>query len=171
MRKKREFIDGAFYHVTSRTNNKIYIFERKLGQKIMLMTLQEAKEKFHFALTNFCIMSNHIHLLIKPQNGVSLSTIMQWIKTHSAKRWNFIHGSKDHVWGHRFFARAIKDMQEYYHVMNYIDQNPVVAGLVQNPAEWKASGAFYKLHGIANLVDYSPREKQNYVRLLPLPNI
>ena len=98
MRKKREFIEGAFYHVTSRTNNKIYVFERKLGRKIMLITLEDAKEKFGFTLTNFCIMPNHIHLLIRPENGVSLSTIMQWIKTRSAKHWNFVHGSIDHVW-------------------------------------------------------------------------
>jgi putative transposase len=167
MRKKREFIDGAFYHVTSRTNNKIRVFERKLGQKIMLLTLEGAKEKFEFTLTNFCIMPNHIHLLIRPDNGENLSKIMHWIKTRSAKRWNFIHGSKDHMWGHRFFARAIKDTREYYHVMNYIDQNPVVVGLALSPAGWKASGAFYKANNLSGLVDYFPQERMNYIKLLP----
>ena len=166
MRKKRNFIEGAFYHVTSRTNNQIRVFERKLGQKIILITLQDAKEKYRFVLTNFCIMPNHIHLLIKPENGTCLSKIMQWIKTNSAKRWNYIHGSKDHLWGHRYFARAIKDNREYFHVMNYIDQNPVVAGLVSLPAEWKTSGAFYKVQGITDLVDYNPQERQHYIKLL-----
>ena len=64
MRKKREFIDGAFYHVTSRTNDKIRVFENKLGRKIMLMALQDAKDKFRFRLANFCVMPTHIHLLI-----------------------------------------------------------------------------------------------------------
>jgi len=59
MRKKREFIDGAFYHVTSRTNDKIRIFENRLGRKIMLITLQKAKDKFHFRLANICIMPTH----------------------------------------------------------------------------------------------------------------
>jgi hypothetical protein len=45
------------------------------------------------------------------------------------KRWNLIHGSKDHLWGSRFFARTIKDPQEYESVMNYIDQNAVAVGL------------------------------------------
>ena len=133
----------------------------------MLITLEDAKEKFGFSLTNFCIMPNHIHLLIKPENGICLSTIMQWIKTRSAKRWNFIHGSKDHLWGQRYFARVIKDIPEYNHVMNYIDQNPVVAGLAPNPMQWKESGAFYKMHGLTNLVDYFPHEQQNYIKLLP----
>ena len=80
----------------------------------------------------------HIHLLIKPEEGVDLSKIMYWIKIHSAKRWNCIHGSCDHLWGQRYFARPIKDSHEYNFVMNYIDQNPVVVGLAPTPAEWKA---------------------------------
>ena len=81
MRKKREITEYAFYHVISRTNDKIRVFENKLGRKIMLMTIQDAKDKFRFFLTNFCIMPTHIHLLIKPEKGSSLSVIMQWIRS------------------------------------------------------------------------------------------
>jgi putative transposase len=167
MRKKRAFIEGAFYHVTSRTNDKIRVFENKLGRKIMLITLQDAKERFHFRLANFCIMPTHIHLLIQPVPGTNLSEIMRWIKTRSAKRWNTIHGSTDHLWGHRYFARAVKDPQEYEFIMNYIDQNPVVVGLAATPAEWKASGAFYKAHNIKGLVDFIQNDRQLYIKLLP----
>jgi len=104
MRKKREFIAGAFYHVTSRTNDKIRVFENKLGRKIMLITLQGAKNKFRFRLANFCIMPTHIHLLIEPEEGTNLSVIMQWIKTQSAKRWNSVHGSIDHLWDAHFLC-------------------------------------------------------------------
>jgi len=142
MRKKREFTEGAFYHVTSRTNDKIRVFENNLGRKIMLITLQDAKDKFQFKLTNFCVMPTHIHLLIKPERGTNLSGIMHWLKLQTSKRWNFIHGSTDHLWGHRFFERPIKDKTEYEHVMNYIDDNPVRAGLVAAPEEWKAAGAY-----------------------------
>jgi len=152
MRKKREFSNGVFYHVTSRTNDKIRVFENNLGRKIMLITLQDAKEKFDFILTNFCVMPTHIHLLIQPAEGTCLSKIMQWIKTMSAKRWNFIHKSTDHLWGHRYFARMIKDKQEYEFVTDYIEQNPVAAGLVQNPADWEASGSFYKSRNIDGLI-------------------
>jgi len=158
MRKKREFIDGLYYHVTSRTNDKIRIFENKLGRRIMLMTLQDAKEKYGFRLANLCVMPTHIHLLIEPREGTNLSRIMQWIKTNSAKKWNFIHGSKDHVWGERYFARAVKNLQEYESVMNYIDQNPVVVGLAETPEAWQASGAFYREKGILGLVDFEGRK-------------
>ncbi|MCL1928666.1 MAG: hypothetical protein FWG07_07750 [Treponema sp.] len=56
--------------------------------------------------------------------------------------------------------------------MTYIDQNPVTAGLSPTPEEWKASGAYYKARNIQGLVDYSPFERQNYIKLLsPVPPI
>ena len=167
MRNKRNFVAGAFYHVTSRTNDKIRVFENNLGRKIMLITLQDAKEKFNFRLTNFCVMPTHIHLLIKPEEGTELSEIMQWLKTRSAKRWNFIHGSTDHLWGNRYFARAIKDDEEYEVINDYIDRNPVKAGLAASPEEWKASAAFYKKHEIPGLVDLSVNVISKELILLP----
>jgi putative transposase len=152
MRKKRELVEGAIYHVTSRTNGKIYVFDQELDKKIMLLVLEDAKEKYGFKLHNFCIMPNHIHLLITPTNGTNLSRIVQWIKTKSAKIWNGIHGSKDHLWGERFFSRVMKDGAEYIIADNYIDQNPVKAGLANSPEEWVASGAFYIANN-SDLVD------------------
>ena len=93
MRRKREFTEDAFYHVTSRTNNKIRVFENNLGRKIMLIVLQDAQNKFRFGLTNFCVMPTHIHLLIKPAEGQNLSVIMRWIKTRSAVRDTRLHRS------------------------------------------------------------------------------
>jgi REP element-mobilizing transposase RayT len=134
------------------------------------MVLQEAKEKFCFRLSNFCVMPNHIHLLIEPGEGTNLSMIMHWIKTRSAKRWNSIHGSKNHLWGDRYFARAIRDPEDYETVMRYIDHNPVTAGLSESPAEWKSGGAYYKARNLPGLVDYHPTERQNYVKMLsPIP--
>ena len=111
MRKNRDFTPGVAYHVTSRTNDKNRAFSRYLGQKIMLLTLQAAKRKYRFKLHNFCVMPTHIHLLITPADGTDLSRIVQWLKTHSAHRWNCIHGSKDHLWGERFFSRYYFDIR------------------------------------------------------------
>jgi hypothetical protein len=70
----------------------------------------------------------------------------------------------------RFFARVIKDTLEYEHIMNYIDQNAVVVGLAPTPADWKASGAYYKALNIQGLVDYEPQES-NIKLLSPIPPI
>jgi len=153
MRKRRKFVEGAAYHVGSRTNNKINVFSTDFGRIILLYAIETAKEKFGFRLHNFCIMPNHFHLLISPQDGTNLSRIVQWIKTYSAKRWNRFNNFKDHLWGERFFARPITNMEEYAAVSDYIDQNPVKAGLVKNAQEWEASGAYYIANGLSGLVD------------------
>jgi len=134
MRRKREFTKGSSCRVTSPTNNNTRVFENNPGRKIKLIVLQDAQNKFRFGLANFCVMPTHIRLLIKPAGGQNLGAIMRWIKTRSAVRRNWIHGSTDRMWGDRYFARPVKDDPEYEYMMNYIDQNPVKAGLAREPA-------------------------------------
>jgi len=154
MRKNRDLITGATYHVISRTNKRELAFEQPTARHVALLFLREAKEKFGFQLFNFCIMPTHIHLLIAPKGGDSLSTIMCWIKTQTSKAWNGIYHSSDHLWGHRFFARPISGIQDYYTVMNYIDQNPVKDGLVENIGDWEDSGAYHIRENTHFLVDF-----------------
>jgi len=143
VRTKRNFIEGGTYHVTSRTNAKSLAFSEKLGRKIMLLMLRDAKEKYGFTLHNFCVMPNHIHLLITPEAGSDLSRILQWIKTNSAKVYNRTYNLNDHLWGERFFSRIIKDPDDYSAVFEYIDSNPIKAGLVEKTEEWDACSAYY----------------------------
>jgi len=166
MRKIREIIEGAAYHVTSRANGQVHAFSGNLGRKIILITIEEAKEKYGFRLHNFCIMPNHIHILITPVNGTNLPQIIQWIKTNSAKSWNCTFNKKDHLWGDRYFSRPIKDIKDYLNVNNYIDQNPVKSGLVQNPQDWRYSGAFYIANDIRGFVDFTYLERFKYIKLL-----
>jgi putative transposase len=166
MRKKRNLVEGAAYHVTSRTNDKNQTFACAIGKKIMLLVLRDAKEKFGFSLRNFCIMPTHIHLLIIPSPGGTLSQIMHWIKTNSAKRWNRIHGSSDHLWGQRYFARIITDPGDYFLVMDYIDRNPLKAGLTPSIGDWDTSGAYYIKNNLPGLVDYTPLTRLSYIKLL-----
>ncbi|AEF85258.1 conserved hypothetical protein [Treponema primitia ZAS-2] len=161
MRKKRVFEEGAVYHVTSRTNNKRLLFGDRLGKKIMLLTLRNAKERYGFGLFNFCIMPNHVHLLIRPGDG-DLSRIMQWIKTGSAKWYNHIRGTSNHVWGERFFARAVRSPEDYITVMGYIDRNPVKAGLAPAVGDWQESGAYHIQRRLTGLVDYDEFTEQLY---------
>ncbi|MDR0586769.1 MAG: hypothetical protein LBG26_05975 [Treponema sp.] len=60
-------------------------------------------------------------------------------------------------------------MREYFYVMEYIDQNPVKAGLVQDVGEWKVSGAYYIRHGLSGLVDYTGLTRLPYIKQLPAP--
>ncbi|MDR2150712.1 MAG: transposase [Spirochaetaceae bacterium] len=95
---------------------------------------------------------NRSHFLITPEKGESLSSIMKWIKMVYAIRWNKRHNKTGHFWGDRFFSREIKDERDFWTVFEYIDQNPVAAGLVQKPEDWQYSGAYHREHGIVSIV-------------------
>ncbi|GHV46421.1 hypothetical protein AGMMS49546_34380 [Spirochaetia bacterium] len=99
----------------------------------------------------------------------NLSQIMHWIKTHPAKRWNSIHGSTDHLWGERYFARMVKDRCDFSFIMQYIDDNPVKAGLARETGDWKASGAYYVRNNLSGIVDYNSIDRIPYIKLLPPP--
>jgi putative transposase len=122
-------------------------------KRALIQTVVKAKKKFPFQLLNFTIMDNHIHFLIKPDPGVSLSKIMQWIKSNFAKEWNKAHGTYGHLWGERFFSRIIKNVKDFNDVNNYIDNNAVKAGLTTSAATWVFGGLFHRLNKIRGLID------------------
>ena len=97
--RRRKLVPGSTYHVTSRINSGDKRLRQKEMKNLYLDTVKQAKEKYTFDLINFCIMNNHIHLVIKPLGNASLSKIMQWISSVFAKKWNKLHGRSGHVWG------------------------------------------------------------------------
>jgi putative transposase len=149
----RELEPDATYHVTSEVNRSAFDLAEDEFKTMLLTVLTEAKAKYKFTLFNFCILSNHFHLLIKPENGISLSKIMQWIKTMSAKRWNKAHGATGHLWGRRFWSRIVRGDDDVVAVCKYIDDNPVKAGLVKKAENWIFGGLYHHRQGIEGVVD------------------
>jgi putative transposase len=78
---------------------------------------------------------------------------MQWLKCNFAKKWNKAHGTYGHLWGDRYFSRIIKNEKDFNDVNDYIDDNPVEAGLVADAARWIFGGLFHRLKGIRGLID------------------
>ncbi len=153
MRKNRSLLEGAEYHVTARINRGEMIFLNQGDRDLFMETLKRAKKKFIFSLKNFCVMGNHVHFLIKPGPGVSLSKIMQWLLGVFAQLWNKRHGLSGHLWGDRFFSRIISGILDFLRVFSYIDQNPVAAGLVDYSEQWEYGGAWYQKNRINDIIE------------------
>jgi putative transposase len=140
---------GWTYHVTSDVNRRAFELAPKADKELVLAVIAEAKHKKHFKfeLWNFCILANHFHFLITPHEGQSLSDIIKWIKMVFAIRWNRAHNQTGHFWGDRFYSRVIVDERDFWSVYDYIDREPVEAGLVASPEEWKYGGAYQREQG------------------------
>lgn len=123
------------------------ILEDEQIKLLFLDILQRAKEKYHFIFRNFCIMGNHIHLEITPQNEISISKIMQWILSVFAKNYNQLFEYKGHVWYDRFKSKIIETAQQLINTFLYIANNPVRAGLVEHPLDFVYSGISFLKNG------------------------
>jgi len=151
MRKPRILQDGALYHVTARANRKEMILDSSEIKELFLEVLRRAKGKYSFRLENFCIMGNHFHLLIRPEEGTNLSRLMQWVMSVFAMAYNRIHGLVGHVWGSRFFSRIVSGLREFLRMFAYIDDNPVEAHQVEDKRAWRYGALWHHRAGIVEL--------------------
>jgi len=112
-------------------------------KKVFLEVLLRAKRKYRFKVTNFCIMSNHIHLMVTPGEGESLFRIMQWVLSVFAIQYNRRCGLQGHVWYDRFKSKIVENYHDFLHSFRYIAENPVQAGIVKRPWDYAFSGITY----------------------------
>lgn len=100
-----------------------------------------------YTLHAWCIMPNHVHILMQPANGITMSTSMASWKKYTGRRiseWRQQHKGvpPGPVWHREYFDRYVRDDDHYRNVVNYIHQNPVKARLVGKAEEWEWSSAY-----------------------------
>jgi REP element-mobilizing transposase RayT len=92
-----------------------------------------------YHLIAWCIMPNHVHVLIRQEPDSSLGKIVRSWKGRSARLINLALGRHGSFWARDYFDRAIRDEDHYWRAIAYIRRNPVKAGLVNDPADWPFS--------------------------------
>ena len=97
-----------------------------------------------YDLYAFCIMSNHVHLVVRAlkkedEPNYEVDQIVQSIKKYSSKQINEFRGRTGQIWDNFYFDRIIRDEENFYDVMNYVLNNPVKAGLVDSAGKWRDS--------------------------------
>lgn len=87
-------------------------------------------------------MPNHVHLLFTPCGGKSVPRIMQSIKGATARDANIFLKRTGAFWMCDYFDRFIRDYEDFIKAFNYIENNPVKAGLCTKKSDWKYSSAY-----------------------------
>ncbi len=106
--------------------------------------VQDALIKDHgksYKLIDWCIMPNHVHVLIHMIGETSLSNIVKHWKAPTAIVINRLAGRKGSLWMTDYHDRFIRDMDHFYHAKTYIRNNPVKAGLCETAEKWVFSSA------------------------------
>lgn len=94
-----------------------------------------------FKLVSWVIMPNHLHLLIKPLDENSLTSIMHSFKSFTSQKANKLLNRKGKFWQEDYFDRFIRNYEHFEKTYNYIENNPVKARLCEKPSDWKYSSA------------------------------
>ena len=101
-----------------------------------------------YALSAWSVMPNHVHAVVTPLESQPLSKIIQSWKSVSAHRINRMLSRKGPVWQRESFDHLVRDERSFERFVAYTENNPVVAGLVGQPEEWRFGSA---RHGMAQL--------------------
>jgi putative transposase len=97
-----------------------------------------------YTLETFCVMPNHVHCVFTPlekSDGTyyPMAKIMHALKRHTAVHANPILGRQGDFWQHENYDHVVRDEKEFNRIVAYVPNNPVSAGLVSTPDEWKWS--------------------------------
>jgi putative transposase len=136
---KRFYETNAAYFITTRTENNVAVFDDPKNCKILLVTLEYFKLVLDYHLYGFCIMPDHLHLVIHPIGMYNFSYVMKMIKGSFTRKLNKTNGKTGKIWQKGFYDEYIKNELHLLNVLEYMHNNPVKARLVMDPEEYPFS--------------------------------
>src|SRR4030043_1793691 len=129
---------GAVYHITSRGNARKAIFKDDRDRKVFLNIVEEVKDRYHWLCHTYCLMNNHYHLLVETPDG-NLSEGMRQLNGVYTQVFNRRHRRAGHLFQGRYKAILVQKDSHLLEVSRYVVLNPVRAGTVERPDQWKWS--------------------------------
>ncbi len=126
---------GALYHVTSRGNARLPIFEDDQDRQRFLTILGEAVKRFNWLCHAYCLMVNHYHLVVETVEG-NLSQGMRHINGVYTQDFNRRHNRVGHVFQGRFKSILVERDSYLLELCRYVVLNPVRADMVEQPEQY-----------------------------------
>jgi len=143
-RSARITIEKACYHIITRGNQKQTVFKNSVDYQKYLLLLTRYKKKYGFRLYCFCLMPNHVHLIIEVDKEKQLNKIMRGLNLSYALYFNFKYEKVGHLWQDRFKSKVIEKDAYLLECIRYIEDNPLRASLVSSINEYPWSSHNFK---------------------------
>lgn len=137
-RTRRKISKTGIYHIMIRGNEKKNIFLDDSDRVKFIKILLKIKHEELYELFSYCIMPNHVHLIIK-DNTNNISNIMKKINTTYALYFNYKYDRVGHVFQDRFRSEVIENDRYLLCAIRYIHNNPVKANMVNDPLKYEWS--------------------------------
>jgi REP element-mobilizing transposase RayT len=123
------------YHLWARRVDRRALFIDDEDYRRYVALLAATVRRFNWELLSFCLMPNHIHLLVRIREP-NLSHGMQWLQQHYVRYYNDRHVRQGRLFESRFKDKAVTDELYFATLIPYIEQNAVRAGLCAAPEDW-----------------------------------
>lgn len=131
---------GIPHHVTQRGNARQFILASEAERLVYLDLLRQYSCLHQLSVLGYCLMSNHIHLIVIPRQTEALAMALKHTHGRYAAYWNVRHKSCGHVWQGRYYSCPL-DAPHLWAALRYAELNPVRAGLVAHLEAWAWSSA------------------------------
>lgn len=149
----RERAESGIYHVVARGNGRQVLFETDSDRFALIKLLDAKRREFGIDILAWCLMSNHIHLLIR-DDDCDLSKFMRSVMTSYAMRFNNKNGHVGHVFQNRFQSKPIENDDYLLNAVLYIHANPEEAGICQaSDYEWSSCREYLGRSDAIHLAD------------------
>lgn len=143
-RPPRVDIAGGIYHVAARGNERKAVFRDDYDRERYLARLADCRSRLGFFLYAYCLMSNHVHLVIE-RGPIPLSRIMQNLHSFHSQKFNRRHDRVGHLFQGRYKAFLVDQERYLLSLLRYVHLNPVKAKMVRDPARFRwSSDRFYR---------------------------
>jgi len=137
-RVSRKKSQSKIYHIMLRGINQQSIFEDDGDYDKFMDILSTYKRDIGYEIYAYCLMGNHVHLLMK-EGKEEISNTMKRIGTSYVHWYNWQYDRKGHLFQDRFKSEAVENDTYLLTALRYVHQNPVKAGLAKNGADYKWS--------------------------------
>jgi putative transposase len=138
-RREVVFLPGQYYHIYNRGVNHQEIFRSEENYRFLLGRVKKYIVLNQMAMIAYCLMPNHYHFLLRQDGEVPISTLIQAVFNSYSKAFNVAFSRTGTLFEGPFRAIAVEKYEYLLHLCRYIHRNPMDAGLVKHPGEWKYS--------------------------------
>jgi putative transposase len=138
---KHRTAQSTSYFITTKCWQGRAVFQVPANAEILIETLFHYRGRKAYALHEFVVMPDHLHLLLTPTSTTSLEKAIQLIKGGSSHQIRKARNQKMEIWQIGFHDWTIRDFADWQTKAEYIHTNPVRAKLVQKPEDWPFSSA------------------------------
>jgi putative transposase len=138
-RQPRFRVPGFPQHIIQRGNNRKVTFHTDHDFRVYRHFLADAVKKHACSVHAYCLMSNHVHLLVTPERSDAISKVIQAVSQRYAQYFNRLYDRCGALWEGRYRATLIDSDAYLLTCYRYIELNPVRAGMVAEPAQYEYS--------------------------------